>query len=157
MKTQLWSSDPEHLPVPNAKRASPSASSLFCTRHGDLVADPDLKKVVEAGLTGDLYESFKHSLVTQRSVVSPRQDQSLRLDSRTQQLLFHLTLTVCLGFLRHISLGTFTVGQRRNSKKEVAPASLPEVQASKSGFPSPHTCLRWSQSSPEDRRFCHQG
>lgn len=154
MKTQLWSSDPEHLPVPNAKRASPSASSLFCTGHGDLVADPDLKKVVEAGLTGDLYESFKRSLVTQRSAVGPRQGQSLRLDSRTQQLLLHLT--VCLGFLRHISLGTFTVGQRRNGKEEGLLAFQKcRHQNQASLHPTHASCF--SQSSPEDRRFCHQG
>lgn len=48
-------------------------SSLFPTGLGDLVDDPDLKNMVEAGLTGDLCELFRRSMVFQRSAVSPRQ------------------------------------------------------------------------------------
>lgn len=74
--------------------------------------------------------------------MGPGKYRSLRLGScpgwfqRIQQLLFHLILTGCLVCLLHISLVTLTVDQRRNAvKNKVAPASPPEVQASKTGSP----------------------
>lgn len=125
VKTQLWSTEPKRLPIPNSKRASPTdIANLFYTGLGDLVDDPDLKNMVEAGLTGDLCEQFRHSMVIQRSAVGPGKYRSLRLGScpgrfqRIQQLLFHLILTGRLVCLLHISLVTLTVDQRRRTGEE---------------------------------------
>lgn len=78
--------------------------------------------MVEDGLTEDLCEYFRHSLVTQSSAVGPRQvpepEAGLlsRPVSEDPELLFHLTGS--LGFLLHISLVTFTVDQQRNTGEE---------------------------------------